>query len=144
LEDSQWLWISMANMYENSWGNCVGGVELTFVCHLISVHLIFLYTIAHWFDNFQNCATMNCQRNDNSIPPPQLPHTSSNTVATLTHNHFESLNTTLWHCTLTISLLNSSHSFVRLWLFSDIPPRSGAVAIRGTKPLPRQIYRKIC
>jgi hypothetical protein len=28
---------------------------------------VFFYTIAHLFDNFQNCTTMNCQRNVNSI-----------------------------------------------------------------------------
>jgi hypothetical protein len=31
----------MATMYENVCDNCVGGVELTFVSHFISVHLIF-------------------------------------------------------------------------------------------------------
>jgi hypothetical protein len=39
----------MATMYENLCGNCVGGVQsvqLTFVWHFISVHLIFFYTIA--------------------------------------------------------------------------------------------------
>jgi hypothetical protein len=34
----------MATMYENLCGNCVGGVELTFVWHFISVHLIFFST----------------------------------------------------------------------------------------------------
>jgi hypothetical protein len=41
LGDSKWSWISMATMYENLCGNGVGGVELTFVWHFISVHLIF-------------------------------------------------------------------------------------------------------
>jgi hypothetical protein len=41
LGDSKWLWIIMATMYENLCGNCVGDVELTFVWHFISVHLIF-------------------------------------------------------------------------------------------------------
>jgi hypothetical protein len=31
LGDSKCLWISMATMYENICGNCVSGVELTFV-----------------------------------------------------------------------------------------------------------------
>jgi hypothetical protein len=41
LGDSKWLWISMATMFENLCGNCLGGVELTFISHFISVHLIF-------------------------------------------------------------------------------------------------------
>jgi hypothetical protein len=32
----------MTTMYENLYGNCVDGVELTFVLHFIGVHLIFL------------------------------------------------------------------------------------------------------
>jgi hypothetical protein len=35
------------------------------------------------FDNFQNCATMNCKRNVNSILPTQLPHKFSYIVAIL-------------------------------------------------------------
>jgi hypothetical protein len=35
----------MATMYENLSGNCVGGVELTFVLHFTSVHLFFLYWV---------------------------------------------------------------------------------------------------
>jgi hypothetical protein len=35
----------------------------------------FFYTIANWLDNFQNCASMNCQRNVNAIQPTRLPHT---------------------------------------------------------------------
>jgi hypothetical protein len=44
------------------------------------------------FDNFQNCATMNCQRNVNSILPTELPHKFSYIVAILIHNYFESPN----------------------------------------------------
>jgi hypothetical protein len=55
-------------------------------------HLIFFYTIAHLLDNFQNCATMNCQINVNSILPTELPHTFSYIVAIFIHNHFESPN----------------------------------------------------
>jgi hypothetical protein len=86
LGDSKWLWPSMATMYENLCGNCVDEVELSFVWHFISI-------ITHWFDSFQNCATMNCQRNINSILPTQLPHKFSYIVAILGHNHFESPNT---------------------------------------------------
>jgi hypothetical protein len=53
----------------------------------------FFYTIAHLFDSFQNYATMNCQRNVNSILPTQLSHKFSYIVATLGHNHFEAPNT---------------------------------------------------
>jgi hypothetical protein len=81
-------------MYEHLCGNYVGGVELTFVSHFISVHLFFFYTIAHLFDKFQNCATMNCQRNVNCILPTQLPHKFSYIVAILIHNHFELPNIT--------------------------------------------------
>jgi hypothetical protein len=52
-----------------------------------SVHLIYFYIIAH--GNFQNCATMNCQRNVNSILPTQLPHNFFYIVAILIHNHFD-------------------------------------------------------
>jgi hypothetical protein len=52
----------------------------------------FFDIITHWFDSFQNCATMNCQRNINSTLPTQLPHTFSYIVAILGHNHFESPN----------------------------------------------------
>jgi hypothetical protein len=48
--------------------------------------------ITHWFDNFQNCATMNCQKNVNSIPPTQLPHKFLYIVARFIHNYFESPN----------------------------------------------------
>jgi hypothetical protein len=43
--DSKWLWISLATMYENVCDNCVGGIELTFVWHFISVHLIFFISL---------------------------------------------------------------------------------------------------
>jgi hypothetical protein len=86
--DSKWLWISMATMDENPCGNRVGGVGLTTVWHFI-----FFFTIVHWIDNFQNCATMNCQKNVNSIPPTQSPHKSSHIARTPIHDHFESPNT---------------------------------------------------
>jgi hypothetical protein len=38
---------------------------------------VFFYTIARCLDNFQNCATMNCQRNVNPILLTELPHTFS-------------------------------------------------------------------
>jgi hypothetical protein len=41
-------------------------------------------------DNFQNCALMNCQRNVNSLLPPELSHTFSYIAAIFIHNHFES------------------------------------------------------
>jgi hypothetical protein len=63
-------------------------------------------TIVHWFDNFQNCATMNWQRNVNSLLPTQLPHTFSYIVAILIHNHFESLNI----------ILSGSHNKLYSWL----------------------------
>jgi hypothetical protein len=47
--------------------------------------------LLHIDDNFY-CATMNCQRNVNSIVPTQLPDKFSYIVAILIHNHFESLN----------------------------------------------------
>jgi hypothetical protein len=53
----------------------------------------FFNSITHRFDNLQNCATMNCQRNVNSTLPTQLPHKFSYIVAILGHNHFESPNT---------------------------------------------------
>jgi hypothetical protein len=37
----------MATMYENLCGSCVGRIELTFVWHFNSVHLIFFYTITY-------------------------------------------------------------------------------------------------
>jgi hypothetical protein len=55
---------------------------------------VFFYTIAHLFDKFQNCATMNCQRNVNCILPTQLPHKFSYIIAILIHNHFELPNIT--------------------------------------------------
>jgi hypothetical protein len=60
----------MATMYENVCGWCIVDIYMTF--HMRA--LIFFYTIAHCFDSFQNCATINCQRNVNSILPTQLPH----------------------------------------------------------------------
>jgi hypothetical protein len=35
LGDSKWLWLSMATMYENLCGNCVGRIELTFIWQFI-------------------------------------------------------------------------------------------------------------
>jgi hypothetical protein len=52
----------------------------------------FFNSIAHGFDNFQNCTRMNCQRNVNSTLPTQLPHKFSYIVAILGNNHFESPN----------------------------------------------------
>jgi hypothetical protein len=50
-------------------------------------------------DKFQNCATMNCQRNITSTLATQLPHKFLYIVAILIHNHFESPNTfTLSSC----------------------------------------------
>jgi hypothetical protein len=69
LGDSKWLWISMASMYENLCGNCVGRIELTFLWQLI---------IAQFWKLSSQCA--------------QLPHTFSYIVAILIHNHFESPN----------------------------------------------------
>jgi hypothetical protein len=43
----------------------------------------FFNSITHRFDNLQNCATMNCQRNVNSTLPTQLPHKFSYIVAYL-------------------------------------------------------------
>jgi hypothetical protein len=76
LGDSNLLWISMATMYENVCGNCVGGVELTFVWHFICVHLIFFYIIAHWLDNFQNFH----QRQGKIFPCLWLPPTLHSTL----------------------------------------------------------------
>jgi hypothetical protein len=45
LGDSKWLWPGMATMYEDLCGNCVDEVELSFVRHFISVHLIFLISL---------------------------------------------------------------------------------------------------
>jgi hypothetical protein len=56
----------------------------------------FFDIITHWFDSFQNCATMNCQRNINSTLPTQFPHGFSYIVAILGHNHFESPNTSYY------------------------------------------------
>jgi hypothetical protein len=53
----------------------------------------FFYTIAHLIDDFQNCATMNCQRYVNSILPTELAHKFSYIVAIFIHNHLESPNT---------------------------------------------------
>jgi hypothetical protein len=44
----------MATMYENFCGNSVDGVELTFHKRVLD----FFYTIAHSFDNFQNCCQL--------------------------------------------------------------------------------------
>jgi hypothetical protein len=52
------------------------------------------FIIAHRLDNFQNCATMNCQRNVNSILPTQLPHKFSYIAAIFNHNYFKSPNST--------------------------------------------------
>jgi hypothetical protein len=52
----------------------------------------FLNFITHWFDNFENCATMNCQKNVNSIPPTRLPHRFLYMVARFIDNYFESPN----------------------------------------------------
>jgi hypothetical protein len=62
------------------------------------VHLIFLTSLHIDFDSFQNCATMNCQRNINSTLPTQLPHKFSYIVAILGHNHFESPNMLCDNC----------------------------------------------
>jgi hypothetical protein len=64
-----------------------GRVDICMTLHMRAFD--FLYTIAH---NFQNCATMNCQRNVNSILPTDLPHKFSYIVAILIHNHFKSPN----------------------------------------------------
>jgi hypothetical protein len=72
LGDSKWLWPGVAAMYEGLCGSCVDEVELSFVWHFISVHLIFFYIITHWFDSFQNCETMNCQRNINCVDEMEL------------------------------------------------------------------------
>jgi hypothetical protein len=50
----------------------------------------FFYRI---LDNVQNCGAINCERNVNSILPPELPHKFSYMVAIVIHNHFESPNT---------------------------------------------------
>jgi hypothetical protein len=67
-----------------------GGVVICMTFHKRAFD--FFDIITHWFDSFQNCATMNCQRNINSTLPTQLPHTFSCMVAILGHNHFESPN----------------------------------------------------
>jgi hypothetical protein len=66
-----------------------GRVDICMIFHVRAFDSF--YTIAYLLDNFQNCATMNCQRNVNSILPTQLPYTFSYIVAILIHNHFESL-----------------------------------------------------
>jgi hypothetical protein len=68
-----------------------GRVDICVIFHTRAFD--FFYTIAHLFDKFQNCATMNYHRNVNSILPTQLPHIFSYIVAILLHNHFESPNT---------------------------------------------------
>jgi hypothetical protein len=45
------------------------------------------------YENFQNCLSMNCQRNVNFILRTQLPHKFSYIVAILIRHHFESPNT---------------------------------------------------
>jgi hypothetical protein len=73
------------------WQLCGWGiVDICMTFHMRAFN--FFYTIAHSLDNFQNCATMNCQRNVNSILPTELPHKFSYIVAILIHNNFESPN----------------------------------------------------
>jgi hypothetical protein len=80
------------------------------VCMIFHKHAFdFFYTIAHSFDNFENYATINCQRNVNSLPPTQLPHTFSHIVVILIHNHFESPNETPTN--LTFFLIIKSRNF---------------------------------
>jgi hypothetical protein len=43
MSDSKWLWINMATMHDNLYGNCVGGVDLTF--HVRA--FVFFFTIAN-------------------------------------------------------------------------------------------------
>jgi hypothetical protein len=63
------------------WGRV--DICMTFYMHAFD----FFYTIE--LDNFQNCPTLNCQRNVNSIVPTQLPHKFQ---YILIHNYFESPN----------------------------------------------------
>jgi hypothetical protein len=60
----------------------------------------FFYSIVHSLDNFQNCATMNCQRNVSSILPTELPYKFSYIVAILIHNNLN--HPILLHIDLTI------------------------------------------
>jgi hypothetical protein len=68
-----------------------GRVEICMTFHKRAFDF-FLYHCT-FICQFSNCATMNCQRNVNSILPTQLPHKFSYIVAILSHNHFESPNT---------------------------------------------------
>jgi hypothetical protein len=92
LGDSKWLWTSIATMHENPCGNPVGGAELTFVWHFISVHLIFFIPV-HIDLTIFKIVPLWTAKEMSSIPSTQPPHKSSYTAATPIHNHFESLNT---------------------------------------------------
>jgi hypothetical protein len=90
LGDSKWLWISTYDNYvrKSMWQLC--GWGMVHIC--MTFHKRAFDTIAHWFDNVQNCATPNCQKKVNSIPPTQFPHKFLYIVAILIQNHFESPN----------------------------------------------------
>jgi hypothetical protein len=67
------MWISMATMYENLCGNCVGRVELTFVWHFISVHLIIFIPLHIGLTIFK-IARLWTVKEMSTVSYPQLPH----------------------------------------------------------------------
>jgi hypothetical protein len=85
------LWPSMATMYENLCGNCVGRVDIFLTVHCRAI----LKTVKSMCNDIKKikCTLMKCHKNDNSTSSTQLPHKFSYIVAILDHNHFESPNT---------------------------------------------------
>jgi hypothetical protein len=70
----------------------------------------FFNSITHWFDNLQNCATMNCQGNVNSTLSTHLPRKFSYIVVIIRHNHFESPN----------MLLNFDSAWMTWWVLGIV------------------------